>query len=137
MNQPDFYGFLKDKPSVFVVAGDRIFPLMIPQHVYAEASKQPCLVFQRTSGTRSVGFCGTDALVAGGFQLDSYARTYDAAQALADATRKELIDYAGPMGEVEVVATFLESDFDVGPEPDPGLYRVSMNFTLWYREQRQ
>lgn len=103
----------------------RIFPLVIPQ-----GSSQPCVVYQLTSTTDTQTFCGTIALGRCVVQLDSYARTYPQAVAVAAALYDALIDYKGMMGSVDVrnCVREAESDFE---DPEPGLYRRYQSWGIW------
>lgn len=134
MNEPNLYEYLRDGAAVAALCGDRIFAGLIPQHDYADLSRMPCCVFQRVGGARTQRICGQDRLVTGTYQVDSYAPKFEDAVALADAIRRRLVDYLGPMGSVSVKGVFLDADFDAGPEPEPGLYRRSQTYSVWYSE---
>lgn len=111
----------------------RIWPLMIPKHHEGDVDKHPCLVYQRISRFVGRTFCETDTLVAGEFQIDSYALNYFDARRLASAVRTRLIDYTGLMGDVSVDIVLLNTEADQ-LDPVPGLFRVFQSYTIWYRE---
>lgn len=140
MIQDAFYGFLSAQAGITTLAGTRIFPLVIPQKVYSEATKQPCLVYSFDAKNRQKRFSGTDSLVASSVQVDCYATTYRQAQLLASAVRAVLLDYAGtwtgntsPQVSHKVQKCFLENEIDLD-DPEPGLYRVSQSWAIWYDE---
>lgn len=119
--------------SQVIGIGSRVYPLMIPQHVYDDATKNPCLVYQRSGAARVVKFCNTDELVHSSFQIDAYARSFAAARVLADGVRDALLDFTGTMGTTQVSKCLLDSELDL-IDPEPGLYRVSQSWSIWYVE---
>ena len=140
MIQESLYSKLAGAAGVTSLASTRIYPLVIPQTVYTEATKKPCIVYSVSSKSRQVRYSGTDTLVSGSFSIDCYATTYTAVQSLAAAVRAALVDQVGtwtdsdsPVGSVSVQAVFIENEFDLMDE-EPGLYRVSQEYTIWYDE---
>ena len=138
MIQEGLYALLAADSAVSALVGPRIYPLVINAQDYTEATKQPCLVYSFDSKVRQVRYSGTDTLVQGFFTVDSYARTYAGAQALAAAVRDALIDYSGtmlgngsPQSSNVVQKIYIESERDL-MDPEPGLYRVMQQYTIWY-----
>lgn len=127
------YAWLNAQAGITAIAGSRIWPEVIPDQVFDEASKRPCIVFSRSGTERTRTFCGTIPLVASSITIDCYARTYDGAEQLAAAVRSSLTDYRGAMGDEQVQDTRLDSDFDL-VDLEPGLFRVSLGFTVWHTE---
>lgn len=133
MIQEGLYTFLAASSAVATIVGTRIYPLMIPQHAYDELTKLPCLVYARVSVDRQPKFCGTDALARSLVRVDSYARSYADATALAAAVYDALIDYSGAMGSETVKKVLADSEFDL-LDVEPGLYRVTQTFSIWHIE---
>ena len=140
MIQEGLYATLAGDAAVSALVGTRIYPLMIPQQVYTESTKQPCIVYTLEGRSRQVRYSGTDTLVRGNLAIDCYARTYAAAQALADAVRALLEDYSGTMtGNGSPVSTnvvkkiFIDNELEL-VDVEPGLYRVGQSYTIWYDE---
>lgn len=140
MIQDAFYGFMSAQGAITALTSTRIFPVVIPQKVYSDATKQPCLVYSFDAKNRQKRFSGTDSLVASSVQIDCYATTYRQAQLLASAVRSVLLDYAGtwigntsPQVSHKVQKCFLENEVDLD-DPEPGLYRVSQSWAIWYDE---
>lgn len=131
---PDFYAFLQTQPTITQKIADRVYPQVIPQHLFEGDQIMPCLVWRRLGVERQQTLCGTDDLINGTFEFISWAPSYDDACALADALAAILIDYRGLMGAVPVGPVLLNTDTDREPEPIPGLFLVSQVFTVWYRE---
>lgn len=127
------YSWLTAQAGITAIAGDRIWPEVIPQQDFDQASKRPCLVFSREAAERERTFCGTQALLVSRMRIDAYARTYDGAEQLAQAVRSALTDYAGLMGSTTVQDAVLEQDFDL-MDLEPGLFRVSLVFAIWHTE---
>lgn len=122
------FSLLSSDPTVAGFVQSRIFPLVIPLEVFDGASTKPCIVYQQVTADRQQKFCGTDTLITASFDLHAYARGYDQARELADAVITALNDYRGAV----IKHIFLESEIDLH-DIDPGLYRVTMVFTIWYR----
>jgi hypothetical protein len=116
---------------VGALVGSRIYPLMIPQHVYNEATKLPCVVYQRSGLDQPINTCGAEALVGTSMRVDSYARSYGLAVQLGAAVRDSLVNHSGPMGSVHVSRVNLESELDL-LDSEPGLYRVSQTYSIWH-----
>lgn len=111
----------------------RVYPLMIPEHVYAEATKLPCIVYTKTGVDRQQTLNGTDSVVRAAFQIDSYARTHSGAISLAAEVRDALLDYAGTVAGVEIKHAALETEFSL-IDPEPGLFRVTQSWSIWHVE---
>lgn len=113
--------------------GERVYPQMIPEHVYNDATKHPCLVYQRSSSPRIVKTCGTDELVKASIQIDVYSPKYLLTKQVAQELYEALQDYRGNMGSVQVGPCHQESDLDL-LDATPGLHRVSQSWAIWYLE---
>lgn len=140
MISDSLYYRLSNDAGVIAIAGTRIYPLVIPQQVYTESTKQPCLVYTIDTEAREVLFEGSSDLVRGLVQIDCYARSYSQAQSLAAAVRDCLLDFTGtissntsPITSVRVKKIFLDGENNLMDE-EPGLYRVMQRFIVWYHE---
>ncbi len=130
---PDWFSFLKADAGIAALAGERIYPLLIPQHIYTRVTQQPVIVFTRIGGRRTANYCETERIVVGNYQFDCYARKYEDAIALGEALRFALEDYVGMVGGVRVRLTRQDNEFEL-IDPEPGLYRVSSDWSIWYIE---
>lgn len=128
MIEQGLFEYLSANAGVSALVDSRIYPSVMKQGV-----DMPVVVFSRIGSQRSRTFCATDSLVLGTFQLDCYDRGYLKAVQLAAAVRSALVDYAGLMGDTTVNQVSLESEFDTD-DPEPGLYRVSQTYSIWYLE---
>jgi hypothetical protein len=135
MDEPNIAAFLQDDATVYAIAQDRIYPELIPQRSPGQTEIEvPAVVFTRIGGDRQVMLCQTDSLVQGVYLIVSLASQYDQAVALNRAIRRRMIDYHGPMGDVAVDAVQLQTDPSLDVAPEPGLFRRSETFNIWYRE---
>lgn len=130
---PNLYEFLRNQPAVAALAGDRIYPEMIPQASQSEARKLPCIVYTTTAEARTATYCGTDRLLSAAVQIDLYTPHYDRTRELRAAVRLALRDFRGMMGDTRVRLTRLDSSGGL-VEPEPGLFRRSQDWTFWYVE---
>jgi hypothetical protein len=130
------YQHLAATASVAALVGTRIHPLVIPQRIAATSQRVPAVVYSISGVDRAVSYCGTDRLVRSTLGIDCYAAGYDAARELATAVRTALVDFSGPMGSSTVVPVRtcnIETEFDL-MDIEPGLYRVSQQWTIWHEE---
>lgn len=109
----------------------RIYPLVIPQKESGDGEQTPCVVYQRVGSSRGIRYTATDNLVNATYQIDSYATTYRAAALLAEAVRSAIVDFSGTVGSHSIKIVHIENDFAV-EDPDPGLYRISQTYSVWY-----
>jgi hypothetical protein len=98
------------------------------------AGSLPDVLIQRTQTGFQQTICGTDSLVSGQMQIDSYAMNGIAAVRLAQALKKALDGFsAGMMGETYVDKVMIENEFAAG-DPDPGIARMVQLYTFWFKE---
>lgn len=133
--EPGIAGFLLSDQSIADLVADRIYPELFPQRSPGEVETSvPAACFLRIGGDRQPMFCQTDSLVQATYLIVSQASKYDEAVALNRAIRRKMVDYHGPMGDVTVDGIFLQTDPSLGVAPEPGLFRRSETFIIWYRE---
>lgn len=127
MFQTDLYSHLAGDEGIAALAGIRVFPLIMEQ-----PAKVPAVVYTQTGRNGDQTMCGPGGLVNVLFMIDSYAKSYEAAHALADAVQTSLDNFRGMMGDTPIASIALESETDL-TDPDPGLFRVSQTFNIWHR----
>jgi len=131
--QSSLYAFLSADAGIGALVSNRIFPLIIPDQEFDEASKRPCLVYSIAAMDQTKTFCGTIDLRRATVSSDCYARKYVDAVGLSTVVKDALADYVGTMGDVEVSAVSLENQFDL-VDLEPGLFRVALSFFVWHAE---
>jgi hypothetical protein len=109
----------------------RIYRMVIPQHAEGDLTKFPCIVYTKVGAARTLNFGSTNDVVQGSFQIDAYALSYEGATELAEAARVRLTDFVGTLAGEEIKATELQNEF-VLDDPEPGLFRVSQSWVIWY-----
>ena len=130
MIEESLQSFLQGDTALSSLIEERVYPLIQPQ-----GGKQPCVVYTLVGTSRTVNLCAqTDAKVRGAFQIDSYAKRYAEAKQVAATIRKLMCGFVGDMYGTRVSLITLETDADIG-DPDPGLYRVSQQYFIWYTEK--
>lgn len=98
----------------------RIYPVDLPQD-----PTLPAMSYQRISSqpqTSMGGFCGLDNPR---IQIDCWATSYSAVKELAEAVRDAMMS-ASAFNALEI------SDQDLF-EPDVEIYRVSIDFSCWFK----
>lgn len=118
---------LNNDPN-FGVKG-RIFGMLAPQNTVT-----PCIVYSKIVQIESQTLCGTDNLVRALMQIDCYTKEYKESKQVAKAVKLRLRDYKGLMGTVRTANIVLDNEVDLN-DPDPGLFRVSQTFFIWYYEE--
>jgi hypothetical protein len=129
MIQAALYSFLSSLSPTLV--GTRVYPMVIPESTRGDATKLPCIVYQRVGHNQPHDTCGAEGLAGTSMRIDCYATSYAASVTLADAVRVELAGFSGTMGSVRVSRINLESQIDL-MDPEPGLYRVAQTYTIWH-----
>lgn len=98
----------------------RIYPVYLPQD-----PTLPAMSYQRISSQPQVsmgGFCNLDNPR---IQIDCWATSYSAVKGMAEAVRDAMMSAAG-FNALEI------SDQDLF-EPDLEIYRVSIDFSCWFK----
>lgn len=134
IDEPDLYAFLTAQPTVSALIADRVYQERIPQPVRGGDPVFPCACYFRASAIRTETFASQDNIVEGNFQLDVYAVDPATKLAIGRAIRRTLLPYSGPMGGCKVDRILLQTDFDQAPELEPGLYRRTYLYQIWYWE---
>lgn len=132
MKAADFRSLMLAGSGVAALVGSRVYPVKIPEETWSSATQRPCLVYHTPSVRRSGTFCGTDRTKADTVHVNCYARTYDEARALADTVASQVVDFRGVVGETLFGPVFLETETDLD-DPEPGLFRRLLIFTVWNR----
>lgn len=131
MIKASLYEFMTDDAGVSALIADRVYPMLIPPEAWSGSSVKPCAVYQRIGVERDVTLCGTTTLARSTFQIDAYATSYETADTVARAIKTALIDTHGDMAGTYVHACRLDTEFDL-LDPEPGLFRTSMTFSIWH-----
>jgi hypothetical protein len=127
-------GYLRGQPPVAALAGDRVSPYGAHQgETYPRAT-----YYRQTAGRGSTLDGGPDGLVRALVQVDAWALRDAQAVDLANALRDCVHGFRGRWGDVAVQAAFLMDESDLWEDPDFGgdqpVYRVSLDFEVWYQE---
>lgn len=132
--EPNIKAILALHAPLVALVADRIYAQVIPQQERNGPTAYPAVVFQRIGSQESQTLCGTDDFVAGVWQIDAYHPDRDKAIEVASAIRAAMVDYYGDADGVSVNKVRRDTAIDIGPEIEPGLYRRSQTFTIWYVE---
>ena len=122
---------LADSSSFGAIAGDRIYPLVMPESVDFPAVAYTVTGTNRHSSHDEIGGL-TEATV----RVDCLAETYASAKALASATRVALGGYTGTSA-VQVLGSFVTDESqDYSPDDiESRRYFVhTVTFTIWHKE---
>ena len=123
--------FILADSTIGTLIGARYYSLRFP-----EVRTFPAIVYAKISGFREHDM-DDSSIARPRFQLDCWAETYPGAKALANAVRERLDSYTGPVGSPAdtVHFAYLLNEQDLyDDEPDPPLYRVSLDFEVVHNE---
>jgi hypothetical protein len=126
--EESLYSFLTSDSAVSAMVEDRVFAEIAPQK-----SPLPRIVYTRIATQRTQSLCKTDSKVRALMQIDLYDRTYKGSKDLAKLIFNTLIDFTGNMAGTRVSSVISDSEVDLD-DPDPGLYRVSQTYFIWFVE---
>lgn len=123
--------YLKGKPTISNIVGDRVFPGLLPQEVELPT------VLVLNVGTVPVAFqAKRPSTATTRFQIDCYARTLIEAKLLSKAVGEVLIlnSYAGVMFDSFSVQAVFEIEGGVDDFDDiPDDFRVSSEYRIWHK----
>ncbi len=98
---------LLDDAAIVARVDARVYPLRLPQPKPAPAVNLPAITYQRISGFRFAHLRGAEALARPRYQVDCYAQTHDAAQALGSLVRQRLNGFSGNWSDEESPETVI------------------------------
>ena len=113
---------LREDAGLSALVGNKVFALVIPQ-----ATKLPCITFQRIGGMPANTLSGHSGLEEIDLQIDVWARDYDEAKAIAKAVRAAMPP-SGPRFSAHLI-----EDQDLY-EDGTNYFRVNMEFKVWFLE---
>lgn len=122
------YTWLTANSAIEAYVADRIYPHYIPQH----SAARPCLTYSQEGGEKIRHLSGVSDTRISEFSIDAWSLSYLEAKNLAETVTTELDGVRGSFGSHTAEQVRLLNEFDVEPEPDTGLYRVSMRFEIVY-----
>jgi len=115
--------------TVAALISARMYPLKLPQN-----PTLPAIVYTKISGFREHDMDGS-SIAAPRIQFDCYADDFPGSKALADAVRKRLDSYTGPVGSPADTVHFAylldERDFY---EDDTERFRTLLDFEVVHNE---
>jgi len=110
------------------LVGTRVYPLKLPQK-----PTMPAVTYQRIDGVRESGIANEHGMAHPRIQVDSWASSYGGAKAVAEQVRQALERWSDTTTTPVILDSFIDGDTDLY-ESDVELYRVSMDYIVWYRE---
>lgn len=113
------------------VGGSRIYPVKLAQGISTAS-----LVYNLISEVGEAHNEGPDGLCSARIQIDAYAPTADAADALARAVKERLFGYRGTMGSggsaVEVKGVFLGGSARSDYDDEAKMQHFGRDFIVWF-----
>jgi len=124
------YSRLSNFAALVALVSTRIYPVEAP----GEASRPYC-VFLTVSSQHLQNVGGPSMVVNSRIQVDSYAGLYIEASAIADQVRAALDGWNGTEASIVVLGSSCIDHRDfIEDLANPPLYRVSQDFSVWFRE---
>ncbi len=106
----------------------RCYPASLPQN-----PTYPLILYYHISGTTDNHLRGSSGMARVRYQIESWAKTYAAAQTLAAAVRVALNNYSGTVNTVRIGSCLIESERDIYEET-VSCNRVIQDFVVWFDE---
>jgi len=129
--------FLLDDAAIAAVVVARVYPGRLPQKAFSGPNDGAALVLTNISERSPQHLRGTGGLSTTLYQVDAWARTFDAATALGRLCRARLDGYTGiwsdsgsPAVDLRVTVLFDESRDLVEADIQGGLYRQSTDYKI-------
>lgn len=125
-------GILVADGTVSGLVSTRVYPLVLPQNVTL-----PAIAYQRISGAREHTHDAVGDLARPRFQFSSFATTYSAAKAIANAVREALDNYRGTASGVVIQGIYVENEIDIfnlSEDQADSTYGVLVDATVWHQE---
>ncbi len=122
------YDILRNDALVEAIAGDRIYPLLMPQN-----ATYPAITYQRISTDRARSLSGRDYEKRVRLQVDVWSKTFGEAKSLSTAVAAALDDYAGVLAGLQIGACSLVDERDEF-ESKADYFRSSLDFLIGYEE---
>lgn len=124
--------FIISDTAVAALVGSRMYPGRLPQ-----AATFPAITYSTVSVVRGHNMQGPEGMPFTRLQLDMWGESFSDARAVAEAVRLRLDGFAGDIGSppsVTIVGAFYETERTEGFEPEPDLYRISVDYQIVSRE---
>lgn len=121
-----------------MVGGSRIYPVK-----NKEGNREDCIVYIRILETEPYHYLGSAHLVGARFQIDTWSKSTDSANRLAELVKAVLGGALGrwfyggnsPTDYVDVQGAFLLTGFeDFSAEAE--MYRFSRDYMIWYKDSQ-
>lgn len=125
--ESSIYTYLAANGGVGAIAGDRIYPMNIPQDITL-----PAIAYQRVSGDELQEHTGTSRLNTGRVQFTCTATTYSEAVSLSEAVADCFNSNRYTMGDVFVNWAYVENKLD-GWGPQREIYTRRVDIIFNYR----
>jgi hypothetical protein len=120
---------LADSALSAAVGGARIYPGQLPQ-----GQRLASIVYNEISDIGDHTMQGASGLARPRFQIDAWAKTADAASALALLVKERMDGASGVWGSVKVQGAFFDTGRDVY-DADAELYGKSRDYVIFFEER--
>ena len=122
------YTHMAANSAITALVSARIYPQQIPQR----ETNFPCLTFSQDSGNYIEHLSGRSETRLAEIIVDCWDKSALGAHNLAETVQTELVGFRGAFGADTAESIRLTNYFDVPPEPDTGLHRVTLRFEIAY-----
>lgn len=130
-----FYTLLMGDTDIINIIGSgenaRLYPIFLPQNITF-----PALHFSRVNTDRIYSMSGPSCLASALFQIESYSnKTAEEVKNLSEVVRKVLEGFRGVVGNMNILAIFLESDTSLNSFTEQtNIFRYTQDFEIHYTE---
>lgn len=122
---------LKNDSPVSALVSTRIYPTFMPQN-----PTFPMIIYALSEGTRRYTMEGKSA-PRDVVQIDCWAKSYNEVKAVALAVENKLGGFSGDVtitgDDIHINACLLTRNEDLYDPDAEGVFRVSLDFSIWYK----
>lgn len=120
--------------ALATLVSTRVTPMALDQELRDIAALLDAVTFQKVSAVRLHSYGALPGVVTARFQIDSWARSYAKAKAVAAQVRLALANqYGTTWSSVVIQNCKIENEID-DMDAEVGLYRVTQDFSITYEE---
>lgn len=122
------YSTLKDTDAVFLLCGDRIYPLLASQN-----AKKPYITYSRISTVRESSLKADTDIANSRFQVSAWSDNIDEANEVSTAIRGALQRFRGSVGGETILDIYVSNENDLY-DSEAEIFQIATDYEIWYRE---
>lgn len=135
MIESGLYQLIIANTGFSAIAGNRLYPLVLPDSLVQSDATQPAATYQTISSVPVYSNDGPTGCVTARIQFDCFAAAYSGAKSVSDAIRQTLDGYTGTLPDGTPVLNCWIDNVTDSYSQDTRLYRTSTDYRVIYAQQ--